>query len=270
MKKLYMILSFLLWGQVLLLQAQTTEEQIAIPLSKPAEPGSLKVSILYGNLKVQGYDGEEVVIRMQVPQNKVEVSNAPNGLRKISNNSIGLEAREENNRVSIQTNAHNRQADMEVLVPRRFSLNLQTVNGQQLEVREVNGEIVIENVNGGILVEDVEGSAILNTVNGDIQVRFLKITPNVPMSFTNLNGKVEVSLPAGARFSTKAKTEHGSLYTDFDIKLRAQQERVQSSSKQGVYRMNIENWVQGDVNGGGPEFLFKSLNGDIVIKKINR
>lgn len=267
MKKIYIILSLLLWGQVLLLQAQTTEEQVAIPLSKPGQPGSLKVNMMYGNLKVQGYDGQEVVIRMQVPQNKVEISNASNGLRKISNNSIGLEAREENNRVSIEANSHNKHSDMEILVPRQFSLNFQVVNGKQVEVREVNGEIVIENVNGGILMEDVQGSAILNTVNGNIKVSFIKITPNVPMSFTNLNGTVEVSLPASAKFSTKAKTEHGSVYTDFDIKLRAQQERVQSSSKQGVYRVNIENWVQGDVNGGGPEFLFKSLNGDIVIRK---
>lgn len=267
MKKIYIMLFTLLWVQALIVEAQTREEQIAIPLSKPGQPGSLNVNILHGNLKIQGYDGKEVVVRMKVPDMKMALNNGDNGLRRISHSGGGLEAREENNKVSIEVEATQKQVDLEIMVPRQFSLNLHTVNGDQVEVRDVNGEIVIDNVNGGILVEEVQGSAILNTVNGDIMVKFSKINPNVPMSFTNLNGKVEVSLPATAKFSVKAKTEHGGIYTDFDINLRPQQDRVQSGKKQGVYRVSIENWVQGDVNGGGPEFLFKSLNGDITIRK---
>lgn len=269
MKRRYWILSLLLWGQVLLLQAQNTTEQIAIPLSKPGEPGMLKVHMMHGNLRVSGYDGKEVVLRMQIPEEQAAIGKEKNGLRKITNNGFDLEAREENNVVSVESMLPHQKGngDLEVMVPRRFSLKLQTVNGELVEVSNVSGELEVSNVNGGILLKDVEGSAVLNTVNGDIKVNFNKITPNVPMAFTNLNGTVEVSLPAAASFSTKAKTEHGSVYTDFDMKLRQPKERVQTSTKQGVYRVNIENWVQGDVNGGGPEFLFKSLNGDIMIKK---
>lgn len=269
MKKRYILLSLLLWGQALLLQAQTTTEQIAIPLSKPGEPGLLKVHMMHGNLRVKGYEGKEVVLRMQMPEEQPSMNNQKNGLRKITNSNFNLEAREENNVVSVESMLapQRGQGDLEVLVPQRFSLKLQTVNGELVEVSNVRGELEVSNVNGGITLKEVEGSAMLNTVNGDIKVHFTKITPNVPMAFTNLNGTVEVSLPASASFSTKAKTEHGSVYTDFDIKLRPSKERVQTSTKQGVYRVNIENWVQGDVNGGGPEFLFKSLNGDIMIKK---
>ena len=269
MKKRYWILGLLLWGQALLLQAQSTTEQIAIPLSKPGEPGVLKVHMMHGNLQVKGYEGKEVVLRMQLPEEQASISPAKNGLRKITSNNFGLEAREENNVVSVESMLmqRNGNGNLEVLVPRRFSLKLQTVNGELVEVDGVNGEIEVSNVNGSIRLQNVEGSAMLNTVNGNINARFEKITPDVPMAFTNLNGTVEVSLPASASFSTKAKTEHGSVYTDFDMKLRQQKERVKTSTKGGVYRVNVDNWLQGDVNGGGPEFLFKSLNGDILIKK---
>lgn len=267
--KRYWMLVLLLWGQGLVLQAQNTTEQIAIPLSKPGEPGVLKVHMMHGDLQVKGYEGKEVVLRMQLPEEQASMGPAKNGLRKITNNNFGLEVREENNVVSVESMLMQRNGNghLEVLVPRRFSLKLQTVNGEQVAVDGVNGEIEVSNVNGSIRLTNVEGSAMLNTVNGDIHARFEKITPDVPMAFTNLNGTVEVSFPASASFSTKAKTEHGSVYTDFDMKLRQERERVKTSTKQGVYRVNVDNWVQGDVNGGGPEFLFKSLNGDILIRK---
>lgn len=266
--KRYWMLALLLWGQVLL-QAQNTTEQIAIPLSTPGEPGVLKVHMMHGDLQVRGYEGKEVVLRMQVADEQASISPAKNGLRKITSNPFGLEAREENNVVSVESMLEQRNGNgkLEVLVPRRFSLKLQTVNGELVAVDGINGEIEVSNVNGSIRLTNVEGSAMLNTVNGDIHARFEKISPGVPMAFTNLNGTVEVSFPASASFSTKAKTEHGSVYTDFDMKLRQEKERVKTSTKGGVYRVNVDNWVQGDVNGGGPEFLFKSLNGDILIRK---
>ena len=263
---LFIVGQLMLW-QVSLLQAQTVQEQVAIPLSNPGKPGTLKVSMMQGDLLVKGYDGKEVVLRVEMPEMKNSISQAKNGLRKISTNGMGLEVREQNNVVYIESMSHNGEGNMEVLVPRNFSLNLHTVNGEMVEVQGVNGEIVVDNVNGGILLKDVQGAAVLNTVNGDIGVSFDKVSSNAPMAFTNLNGKVEVALPASAAFSVKAKTEHGEVYTDFDMKLRQDKERVKTSNSKGVYRVNIENWVQGDVNGGGPEYLFKSLNGDILIRK---
>ena len=35
----------------------------------------------------------------------------------------------------------------------------------------------------------------------------------------------------------------------------------------GVYKISVEEWVIGDINGGGPEMTFKSFNGVILIRK---
>lgn len=268
MKKLTYLLIFVLWGQAMLLKAQTSTEQVAIPLSKPGQPGLLKVETIHGKLTVSAYDGNEVVLRIKGQEGRSpRKEEEKEGLRRISSGGFGLEATEENNVVSVVASVMDKPSEIDIMVPQRFSLKLTTVNGKVVEVKGVKGEIEVNSVNGDIILENVQGSANVNTVNGNIRVDFQQVNPESPMAFTNLNGDVEVSLPADTRFSVKAKTERGEIYTDFDIKLRSSKERVQSSSKQGLYRVNIENWTQGDVNGGGPEFLFKSLNGDILIRK---
>ena len=40
-------------------------------------------------------------------------------------------------------------------------------------------------------------------------------------------------------------------------------------STQGSFKVTIENWVYGKVNGGGPEFMFNNMNGNIYIRKID-
>lgn len=266
MKKIYWILSLMLL-QVLALEAQTSEEQIAVPLSRPGQAGSLKVNMVHGNLSVQGYDGKEVVIRVRGKAGREEKAREKEGLRRISSGGFGLEVREEDNAVRVEVSPVGKLEGLEILVPYNFSLKLETVSANRLEVKGVRGEMEVNNVNGDILMENVQGSAVVNTVNGDIRASFSKITPGVPMAFTNLNGKVEVNMPAGTAFSLKAKTEHGGVFTDFDINLRNTAEPLQTSRKQGVYKVSLENWTIGDINGGGPEYLMKSLNGDIMIRK---
>lgn len=38
-------------------------------------------------------------------------------------------------------------------------------------------------------------------------------------------------------------------------------------TKSGTYKVVIDEWVKGDVNGGGPEFTMKNYNGDIIVRK---
>ena len=38
-------------------------------------------------------------------------------------------------------------------------------------------------------------------------------------------------------------------------------------TKAGVYKVVVDDWKRGEVNGGGPEFTMKNYNGDILIRK---
>jgi len=249
----------------------TSGNQIAVPLSHPGQPGKLQASLISGSISVTGYDGKNVVIRYDFEGKENEDEHQkppPPGLKRIPNVNGGLEATEKDNVVTVHTGFRIQNADLKIMVPRNFSLHLSTVNNGDIVVKDVNGEMEISNVNGDVTMKDISGSVVANTVNGDLKVTFEKIAPDVPMSFTTLNGDVDVSLPANAKFTARMKTDQGDIYTDFDMNLSSSPDhKVVTSNKGGVYKVTVGDWRYGKVNGGGPELTFKSFNGDISIRK---
>ncbi len=245
------------------------QEQIAIPLTNPGEPGRLSIGIVRGSISVSGYDGEEVLVSYggdSEEDNEQEVTE--NGLRRISNNSVGFEASEDDNEVEISGSSPMRTISFDISVPQNFSLELSTVNGGNIVVENVEGEMEISNVNGEVILRNVGGSALVNTVNGDIEATFQKVNPDKPMAFSNLNGDISVTLPANTRMSAKMKSEWGEVFTDFEMDIRrTNDKKVNAKSKNGTYKVSVNNWIYGDINGGGPEYLFKSMRGDIYIRQ---
>ena len=41
----------------------------------------------------------------------------------------------------------------------------------------------------------------------------------------------------------------------------------EADDKTGVFKVSLEDWTFGLINGGGPEFLFKTLEGNIYIRE---
>lgn len=245
------------------------DDQIAVPLSKPGAPGFLKVHTIQGSIRVEAYAGKEVVIRYSNVE-KERSHNAPeevDGMKRVSSNALGLEIQEENNEVVVKVTSFMKAANLNIMVPRNFSLSLKTVNDGVIEVKGVRGEMDISNVNGSIFLTDIAGSAAINTINGNLEADFAEITAKDVLSFTNLNGKIKIKLPSSSKFSIKAKAQFGDIYTDFDMKMKRETTRSQSSSADGMYQVKVDEWIQGTVNGGGPEIFVKSLNGNIYVQK---
>jgi len=259
------ILSFILVFSV----SALAQNQIAVPLSNPDQPGKLKIGVVRGSISVTGYDGKEVIIRYgNEEEDETDREVTKNGLRRISNKGIGFEAREEDNEVEIGGVSPMRNTSFKISVPRNFSLELSTVNGGDIIVENVNGEMEIQNVNGEITLTNVSGSAVANTVNGDITAYFNSVDPNKPMAFSNLNGDIDVSFPANAKLTAKMKSEWGEMYTDFDMDINRQESgKIDATSDSGTYQVSVNNWIYGKINGGGPEYLFKSMRGDIYVRK---
>lgn len=249
--------------------AQAQSEQIVVPLSNPNQPGQLSIQIIRGSITVRGYNGEEVIIQTVSKSeegNNGEDAEERNGLRRIRNNSIGLEAVEENNRVHIKTNVPNHAVSLEIQVPTNFSVKAKTINDGKISIENVRGEIEAINVNGDIYLNNISGSAVANTVNGELIVTFSEVTPDTPMSFTSLNGDIDVTFPATTKMLAKMKTMNGEIFTDFDMNVTTLDNR-KTSHEGGVYKVKIDNQVTGMVNGGGPEIYFENHNGDIFIRK---
>lgn len=261
---------FVLILSLIMVEAASAQNQIAVPLSNPGEPGKLSLGIIRGSVTVSGYDGDEVIIRYGgdvEDEDKEEREVTRDGLRRISGNSTGFEVQEDDNMVEIGSVSPMRKINFDISVPRNFSLNISVVHGDDLTIQNVNGELEVSHVNGDVSLNNVGGSATVNTVNGDITATFQTVATDKPMAFSNVNGDIDITLPDNARVSAKMKSDWGEVYTDFEMDINNSDEDRLDTSEPGVFKVSVNNWINGTINGGGPEYMFKSMRGDIYIRK---
>jgi hypothetical protein len=270
------LLALLLFAWAGPLAAQNvTKEQLVVALSSPGKPGTLRVKLTNGSIRVEGYNGKDVVIEVanrgrsrDKDDDRARASADESGMRRISQTQ-GLEivAEEKDNQVQIKTQSHVRTIDLVVKVPRQFSLRIGTVNDGDVVVSNVAGELEVSNVNGSIRLDDVAGSAVLNTVNGSITAKFRDVTDNAPMAFSSVNGKIDVTLPPKTKAGVKLKSDRGEIYSDFDLAVDSSAPKATRTAKDGTYRVTVESWTYGKINGGGAELMMKTLNGNIYIRR---
>lgn len=254
-------------------QTAKKTERAEIPLTNPAKPALVKVSLIFGSITVTGYNGKTVMVEAALKNNDKDKDEEPNekakGMYKIRNRNTGLTIMEENNVVTVTTPAHLSVVDVSVKVPYKTSLNLKSVNGGTIKVANVEGEVEAQNTNGGLELTGVKGSVLANTTNGDVKVVFDKIDLTKPMSFTTFNGDVDVTFPADAKFNVKMNTDMGEIYSDFklDVKASPSQSAKKTKKKDGKYKVSFNKEIHASLNGGGPALTLKTYRGNIYIRK---
>jgi len=232
----------------------------------------VKANLMSGGITVRGYGGKEVVVEAWLrgvkPPNKE--SQQGEGLKRIEIATTGLTVEEEENVVSVGTGPKGCEVDLKIQVPRATSLKLGCVNDGNILVENVEGEIEANNLNGSVTLTNVSGVVVAHSLNGAVVTQMEKVTPDKPMSFSTLNGDIDVTLPAVIKATVKIETQQGSIYSDFDIDLdkNPRQPTVEDGRKEGgKYRIVFDKGVVGSINGGGPEIQFKTVNGSIHIQK---
>jgi hypothetical protein len=245
---------------------QATADRVTVPFSDPSRPGQVKVSLINGSITVKAYNGKEVIIEARSKGRDSEESRE--GLRRIPILATGIEAEEENNVITIGTGGPQRTVDLDIQVPVRTSLKLSTINGGQILVEGVRGELEVKNINGAVTLNKVAGSAVAHALNGRILATFTEVDPK-PMSFSSMNGQIDVTFPADLKATLKLKSEHGEVYSDFDIAVKQAAQPIVEDAKgdRGKYRVRVDRTVHGVVNGGGAEIQFSNFNGSIYIRK---
>ncbi len=264
--------------------AQDGGDRIRVPLTDPSRPARIHVHLLHGGIFVQGANTREVVVETRA-HSRGEDTGAPplpplpppppassktQGMHRLDfPGSAGLDVTEQDNVVNIKTTMFSRGADVVVTVPRNSSLDLKSVNGGNISVEQVDGEIDADVLNGKITLKNVSGSVVAHALNGPILVTLDRVDPTKPMSFSTLNGDIDVTLPDNVRANVRMKTDNGAIYSDFDVKLDsgATTPAVDSRRERGTYHVRVDKTLHGTINGGGPEYQFTSFNGQIFIRK---
>jgi DUF4097 and DUF4098 domain-containing protein YvlB len=190
-------------------------------------------------------------------------------MRRIPNRSLGLVVEEEHNEMRIGSSMPNKAVMLTVQVPTRTSLKLSTVNDGDIIVERVDGDIEVNNVNGGVTLTNVSGTVVAHALNETLKASLVRVSDK-PMSFSSLNGDLEITLPASLKADVRMETNNGEMYTDFPIDMQpatVTSKTADDRGKGGKYRLEIDKAMVGKINGGGPEIRLKTFNGDIKLHK---
>jgi hypothetical protein len=253
--------------------------EFTIPLSDPSKRGHLKAHLNYGSITIKGTARKDVLVKYSSDDddddddrrgrnrnNNSKGADSKDGLKRIGGGGMELSASENNNAVKVGSDSWGVKTNLEIEVPAGFDMKVSTYNDGDLLVTNVQGELELTNYNGPITALNISGSAVVTTYNGDIKATFDKATDGTPMSFSTYNGDVDLSFPASIKATFKMKTEQGEIYTGFDMNI-VSSGPVRQEDKKGGYKLKIDEWKRGDVNGGGAEISARSQNGDIYIRK---
>ncbi len=285
MKKQFLIIILVLVS-AFCAQAQTSGE-FTVPLSDPNKRGKLKAHLNYGSITVRGTARKDVLVKYSSVaddnehdrdhdrdrdddddnKQKSKDKSSTAGLKKISGGTMDLEVTENDNTIKANSDSWSNKMKLEIEVPSGFDLNVSTYNDGDLVINNIQGELEITNYNGEIIAENISGSVVATTYNGEIKVTFDKVTEGAPMSYSTFNGDIDLTFPATLKATLKMKTEQGEILSGFDMSMIKSGPVQKKDTKSGTYKVVIDEWVKGDINGGGAEFTMKNYNGDIIIRK---
>jgi hypothetical protein len=247
-------------------------QRITLPFSDPSRPKSLTVNIPMGSVTVTGYDGNDAVIeysgRVDGPHRKARPDDLPPGMHRLDQPTNPIEATQENNVVRVKGGSWDR-LNIQIKVPKQTTLELKTMNGS-ISVGGISGEMTIDAMNGHINVQDASGPVMAHSMNGRITASLAQLSAAKASSFSSMNGSIEVTLPADLKARLKMKSDHGEIYTDFDVKVDSATGPTSLAPDGGGKNgggAHIDRTLYGTINGGGPEMQFITYNGRIVIRK---
>jgi hypothetical protein len=276
-------LSALCAGAMGVAEAQQNAQQVTVPFSDPSRQGTLRLHLLQGGVTIRGTSRKDVLIEAHPPEEtRRSGRSGPDprpfggrggnsditGLRRLSQ-AGGFVVEENNNEVVVVSTPIHRGTDFTIQVPARTNLKLSAINDGPIVVENVEGEFEIHNQNESVTLTNVAGSVVANAHNGTVKVIMTRLTADKAMAFTSFNGDVDVTLPASAKANLRMRSDMGEIFTDFDVQIRPATPATSQSARRSDGRVHIDvnQSIQGSVNGGGPEFEFRTFNGNIYVRR---
>ncbi len=269
----HLLIGLVVWTAVL--SAQSTDK-MSIAFRDPSRPGTVKMNVLYGSIVVRTHAGKDVVVDTDSKPDKEpqrDVPESARGLKRLNATGPSITLEEDNNVVTVSMGWRARSETVTILVPVKSSLKLSSTGGKSILVEGVDGEMELNSTNGSIEMKDVSGSVVAHALIGKILANFKRVDADKPMSFSSMNGTIDVTLPATLKANIKMQTGNGEVFTDFDVQMKPNAVQVEKSEPKTGDRARNRVWIKststGSVNGGGPDYSFKNFNGNIYIRKGN-
>ena len=267
--------------------AQGRADRITVPLSDPARPATLDVSLTAGVIEVTASDRRDIVIDASSPTGRSGRGGGrgrtivlgrgasprqgdTSGLTRVPQ-PTALDVEESNNVVRLR-GPEGARVDLTIQVPVRTSFKLEkTARGSSLgtiTVRGLDGDIEIHTGAGDVTLLEVSGSVVAHSTAGSVIATLRRVTPDRPMAFTSYSGNVDVTLPRSTRADVILRSDLRDVFTDFELQRKASAASDPPQSGNG-FRRNANEGLRATVNGGGPEFELRTYAGSVYLRRGN-
>jgi len=245
---------------------ETAGGRVVVPARDTSHPRVVNATVHAGSIAVKTYSGNEVIVETGGPgEARARTDGAPAGMKRIDL-PRGLDVEEEDNVITVRSQPGGA-AHLAISVPTDTSLNLKSHSGN-ITVDGVHGEIDASSHSGSITLTNVSGTVVANAFSGALKIAMDRVDPAKPLSFSTFNGSIDVTLPADLKADIKLKTNHGEIFSDFDVKLTGGHPITEKNdTSDGKFRLRTDRTIYGQINGGGPEVSLQSFNGRITLRK---
>lgn len=190
-----------------------------------------------------------------------EVNKLANGLRKISasghkdNTGFGVSVTTEGDVIMIDEVGSNNQRII-ANIPNSATVVFESSShqGGKLEVSDFSGELDVSIYYHKAYLKDVTGPVAINAVYNGITATFSK-APTEPIQLHSAYSNVDLTLPESSKVDVALSTSYGSMYTDFDMVVKANGDVKESDG------------LNAKINGGGPLISLTATYRDIYLRK---
>lgn len=251
---------------VLLLGWNTAKAQEYKTKIKNTSETRVNIAIDQSDLQVEGYDGNDLVIRPAHPSDREPLPERAKGLKPlynsaVDNTGIGLSVEKEGNNIHI-VKASRGDDEYIIRVPRKVSVSIEQASWMgsgDLDIKGLQGEVEVQSKNADVNLEDVTGPIIANSVSGDIVVKFSTVNRKQPTSISNVSGIIDIALPGDTPADFSLKSITGEIYTDFDMNIEKRPDDMRL--------IGGGSSIEGKVNGGGVDVTLKTISSNIYVRK---
>lgn len=234
------------------------QERVVVPAPPGGHARQVNVHVIHHAITVKTHSGSEVIVETvshRAPD--------PAGMHRIDG-PRGLTIDATGDAIEIHADPF-LQGPLTITVPTDISVDLHTLNGN-LSVEGVHGEVDTDTLNGRTELARISGTVVAHSLNGPIHAVLDRVDPSKPLSFSSLNGAIDVTLPAAVKANVEFKTMHSDIFSDFEISPSGS---AMTKDESGAlrFRLRFDNNFEGIVNGGGVLVSFHTLHGAIYLRK---
>jgi hypothetical protein len=249
--------------------AQDNANRVVIPAHDTGSTRVIEISLVHASMTVKTHAGKDVIVESPGASGSSDVRTM-DGMRRIDTPLLGgVRVEEQNNVLRIQLPFHNgRQRDLTLTVPVETSLSVKTLHGD-IHIEGVHGEVDATTTHGDIVLIGVSGTVVASSTIGTVKVSMDRLDPAKPLSFSSLNGDIDVTFPADVQANLTLRADRGEIWSDFDVSITGSgtQAGMHRLGTNGVYRITVDRNIYGTINGGGVEVGFRTVNGKVLIHK---